>query len=414
MNALSIRVPSTKALVGIVAAALTALMAASLVAVPAAEAKSKGKKGVVRVMTRNLYLGADLGPGLDAANLAELSQGAGKILRDVDKNDFKLRAKQLAKEIRSANPDLVGLQEVALWRTIKPPNVYLPGGDPPKAETVRYDFLRLLLKNLKGYKKVVVENEFDFETPTDVDDDDSTCFEGNWTGALGPNNQCGVFPGADLTGRLTMRDVIIAKKKVKTSSNDKANFDNLYTPLVAGVTPLPVTRGWTATTAKVPGSKPFRFVNTHFEAFGNPEEAKCEQAKELYPEAIAGNSLPVILAGDLNSDDDTVDGDPATPELDGTGWDRCAYNYLKSEGLSSLTRGTDNTCCYQGSVLAPKKVSVYRKEFDHQVDHLMTNSAAKVVRVGKSKATGTRPFRKKGTPAWGSDHQGVAQAVKIK
>jgi len=412
MNALTIRVPSTKALMAVVAAALTALVAVSLVAVPAAEAKSKGKKGVVRVMTRNVYLGADLGPGLDATGFADLSQGAGQILRDVDKNNFKLRAKQLAREIKSANPDLVGLQEVALWRTVTPPNVYLPGQEL-KAKTVRYDFLKLLLGNLKGYKQVVVQNQFDFETPANADDE-SSCYAGNWTGALGNSNQCALFPGADLTGRLTMRDVIIAKKKVKTSANDKANYDNLYTPVVAGAVPLPVTRGWTATTARVPGAKPFRFVNTHFEAFGDPEEAKCEQAKELYPEAIAGNSLPVVLAGDLNSDDDTVDGDPATPELDGTGWDRCAYNYLKSEGLSSLTRGTDSTCCLDGSLLSARKASVYRKQFSHQVDHLMTNDAAKVMRVGKSKATGTRPFRKKGTPAWGSDHQGVAQAVKIK
>ena len=67
-------------------------------------------------MTRNLYLGADLGPAISATGFADFIEKNGQILRDVDTNNFRVRARGLAAEIRSVRPDLVGLQEVALWR----------------------------------------------------------------------------------------------------------------------------------------------------------------------------------------------------------------------------------------------------------------------------------------------------------
>jgi hypothetical protein len=85
-------------------AALTAALL--LLIVPAAEAKP----ATVKVMSRNLYLGADLGPGMNATNLQELVNGAGQILNQVDANNFPVRAKGLAKEIKQTGPDIVGLQ----------------------------------------------------------------------------------------------------------------------------------------------------------------------------------------------------------------------------------------------------------------------------------------------------------------
>ena len=396
----------------------------------------------VRVMTRNLYLGADLGPGLNSGSLAELTSGAGVILRSVDTTKFNDRAKQLAKEIRSTNPDIVGLQEVALWRTKTPPTVYIPGLNSPVASTVRYDFLALLLAALnKGkpksqrYSTAVTKNQFDFETPTDVDDDTGTCTNFEYLGT--PNAGCGAFPGADLTGRLTMRDVIIVKAGVKVSAKASGTFGdrngdgdagdvgdvaaNLYTPLLAGGVAVPVTRGWTAMNATVRGSKPFRFVNTHLEAFGDPTEAKCLQAQELYERVISQTTLPVVAVGDFNSDDDTVDGDPATVGvLDGPrdGWDRCAYVSLLDEGMRSLTsvNAVQNvgggSCCLSADLL-DKKVG-YASDFDHHIDHVLTNST-RISRVGPTKITGNRPFRTTGTgPYWGSDHAGVFQTIKVK
>src|SRR3954454_19236198 len=88
---------------------LTALLvvAGLLVAAPLAQAKP----ATVKVMTRNLYLGADLTPGVQAASLQALVDGAGQILGQVDANDFRVRAKGVAAEILAKQPALVGLQE---------------------------------------------------------------------------------------------------------------------------------------------------------------------------------------------------------------------------------------------------------------------------------------------------------------
>ncbi|HWP32787.1 MAG TPA: hypothetical protein VNL97_03460, partial [Solirubrobacterales bacterium] len=135
--------------------AATLLAAASLsVLVPATAAAKQGGGEEVRVMTRNLYLGADLTPAIEAQNREAFIEANGKILRDVTANNFPVRAKGLAKEILDKKPDLVGLQEAALWRT-GPPSLepLLNTGAKPTATAVRYDYLKELLARLNKGKK---------------------------------------------------------------------------------------------------------------------------------------------------------------------------------------------------------------------------------------------------------------------
>src|SRR5689334_9443922 len=113
------------------------LAIAMLAALPAT---ASAKPHTVKVMTRNLYLGADLTQGVQATSLQQLVDVAGGIFSQVDQNKFPTRAKGLANEIRKTKPDLVGLQEVAEWRTGPCTESPLP----PKATTVRYDYLKSL------------------------------------------------------------------------------------------------------------------------------------------------------------------------------------------------------------------------------------------------------------------------------
>ena len=83
----------------------------------------------VTVMTRNLYLGADIQRPVSAAVAAQAAPGsttqsvvvalanATHLTRAiVDQTDFTVRAGLLADEIVATEPDLIGLQEVAWWR----------------------------------------------------------------------------------------------------------------------------------------------------------------------------------------------------------------------------------------------------------------------------------------------------------
>ena len=377
-------------------AVLLVALVAGLLA-PAAEA-AKRRPVQVSVMSRNLNLGADLELGVRATSLQGLVNVAATILHQVDENNFPVRAKGLAAEILAKNPDLVGLQEAALWRT-GPCN---ENPIPPKASHVRYDYVKLLLgqlnKGKKRYRVVISENEFDFEVPINLDHNDKT-------------HGSGCPLGSEINGRLTMRDVILARVGggVTTTNATGDHFSTLLQVRPGGV-PINVTRGWTRADVKVRGSREFRFVDAHLEAFDNQPanhrnnggdvgngEIREAQAKELVGTGgPASGKLPVILVGDLNSDVKTE----VKPG------DALAYKAVLHAGF--LERSTSaNGCCLRGETL---KVSSgnKRSQFDHRVDHVMTD-APRLIKLISSSLTGLRPVN----GYWDSDHAGLFSALNV-
>jgi endonuclease/exonuclease/phosphatase family metal-dependent hydrolase len=366
----------------------------------AAPAKGKGQETAkeVSVMTRNLYLGADLAPAISASGLTAFTEATGQILREVTANSFPTRAKGLAQEILKKKPDLVGLQEVALWRTGPPSlEVFLNSGAVPTATAVRYDYLSELMAQLnkgkgnKGkpqYRVAVTQDEFDFEAPANE----------NGAAGDGPN---GTIPNAEINGRLTMRDVILVRNGAGVTFKHPraAHFANLLVVTVSGVK-LAVTRGWTAVDARVRGSHAFRFLNTHLEAFAPATQVpsiRALQAGELVgPGGPATTSLPVVLVGDLNSDDDTVE--PG---------DQQAYRTLLGAGMRERSTNTPLGCCLNSSLLAVGAGGAVA-DFNHQVDHVMTRDP-KEIKPKTSAVTGRQPVN----GFWDSDHAGLYSALRF-
>lgn len=372
------------ALVGLVA--LTGLAAA-----PGAEAKQA--KGVpVRVMTRNLFLGADISAALAANSFQQFTAANGALLREVDRTNFPLRAVGLAHEIMQKKPDLVGIQEGSWWRTNPTPGAPVQGeSDKYTALTNRYDFLQLLLhelnkntnKKYKGYKLAVAGTEFDFEAPTDFDNDPST----------------GLF-GGEIQGRLTMRDAILVRKggAVKVKNPKTGHYTSLYTPSISGIV-IPFTRGWVSVDATATSGegkdqlkRKFHFVDTHFESADDETQRpsiRAQQAAELLA-GPASNPKSIIL-GDFNSDVPGVK--PG---------DEQAYQTLLDGGYSERSLDKPVTCCFN-DLFAPTNT------LDHQVDHVMTNMGKKVALVNSS-ATGTT----QANGLYDSDHAGVFSKLKLK
>ena len=379
------------------AAGTAALLA--LIATPAADAEAgkAGKAVPFSVMTRNIFLGADLSPALNSNNFQEFVSANGAILREVDQTNFPLRAKGLAKEIKSRKPDLVGIQEGSWWRTGPEPTAEHPfaqgEGASFTATTTKYEFLQLLLdqlnkktnKKYKGYRLAVVGTEFDFEAPADYDNNLAT----------------GQLFGGEVMGRLTMRDAILVRKggAVKVKRPKTGHFANLYTPNIGGID-VSVTRGWVslnATAKRGEGKdaikRKFRFVNSHFEAFDEETQhpsIRALQAMEL-ADGPASNPKSIIL-GDFNSDVPGVQ--PG---------DEQAYQALLDAGFRE--RGTDErtSCCVSNMFTSPPS------EFDHRVDHVMTNMG-KRVKLVKSEITGKEQRNR----IYDSDHAGVFSRLKIK
>src|SRR5215218_2459193 len=79
---------------------------------------SSTKGQLILVMTRNLYVGADLGPVSAAAATGDgpaIVQATTNAWQGVKATNFPERAGALASEIENAEPLLVGLQEVSLF-----------------------------------------------------------------------------------------------------------------------------------------------------------------------------------------------------------------------------------------------------------------------------------------------------------
>ncbi|MCB0874638.1 MAG: hypothetical protein R2718_06185 [Solirubrobacterales bacterium] len=378
--------------------ALLGLAAVALLAPATGTAAKKGKKKdpKVTVMTRNLYLGADLGPAISAPDLPSAFDAAGEILNSVDATDFPARAKLLAKEIAKAKPDLLGIQEAAIWKDQTPSDLGAPPlGVGTPATNVRYDFLKLLQDELKDrgakYKVASLQTEFSAELPANTDGNDAT----------GPL-------GADMDGSLTMQDAILVRKdgKVKTSKPKSGNFETRYEPEVGGIV-VPVDRGWESVEAKIKGGKKtrsakFRFVNTHLEAFGDPAIREA-QARELFAK---GGPLKtkdqVVFVGDINSGGpkDKIGPGYTTPGDEG------AYNALVDDaGLFNL--GTRQTCCYAD--VFESVIGDYR--FDHTVDHVMSKPKLKQL---DAYVTGDDPTVTGPGGVVASDHGGLVSKLRLK
>jgi Endonuclease/Exonuclease/phosphatase family len=375
---------------------LAALAAAVVCAFPAAaaakpdSAKHSGKGGPkVTVMTRNLFLGADLGPALAAPSIPEAIDGAGEIWNEFQATNFPERAVPLAREIKRVKPDLVGLQEVALWRRQvpsdggAPPISPLPGATP--ATEVVQDFLAILLAELSKagarYEVVASQDEFAGELPVDVDGSDAT-----GTGPLAGF-------GADFDASLTMRDVILVRKgsKVKLGATAQDHFVTRFEPNVGGL-PIPVDRGWVSVEARV-GAFQFRFVDTHLEAFGDPN-IRAAQAFEL---AAGPLSTPkqVILVGDLNSGVARHN----EPEQPG---DDLAFRVLEIFGMTD--NGAVQSCCYSDLFDATQV-------FDHTVDHVLTKPG---LETKQAFVTGDDPSERTPSGLWPSDHGGVVSKLELR
>jgi len=376
------------------------VLAALSLTVFSAGASAQAAPTDVKVMTRNVYLGADLGPGVRASSLPELVNAAGTILNEVDANRFPTRAKGLAAEILKNRPDLVGLQEAALWRTQPCSKNPLP----PSATTVRYDSIKLLLaqlnKGAKRYRLVVAKPEFDFEIWANTDGNAATA---------GP----GCPAGSEINGRLTMRDAILVRlgAGVSTSKAKSGTFKTLLQVRPAGV-PVDVTRGWTSVDARK-GGKRFRFVNSHFEAFdsaasnntntgkpvgnGQIREAQTKELVSAGHPATAGK-LPVIALGDFNSD--------VRSEV--KPGDGLAYRALRKAGFAERAKARPFACCLETSLLK-RSGSGRASDFDHTVDHVMTDAPKRVTLVS-STVTGLKPVN----GFWNSDHAGVFSRLRLR
>ena len=244
----------------------------------------------VTVMTRNLYIGGDITRPIRAAAgltgsdaLLVLGHANHELRQIVDRTDFPTRSGLLADEIVKAKPDLVGLQEVALWRH-GPMELNHLG--QPNAATVDYDFLQLLLGRLTdrglSYEVARIQQESDVEAPAFTGDP----FAGT--------------AGAAEDVRLTVRDVILVHRGHEVGVLDSGGGSYQHRlDVVLGGAPFSFVRGFAWADLSV-GSFRFRFLTTQLES--QSADVALAQAKELLAGPAAQTNLSTMIGCDCHSD----------------------------------------------------------------------------------------------------------------
>ena len=338
-----------------------------LVPATAMAGSSRSKTTNVNVMSRNLYLGADIIKLATAPDRNAFEQQAAEMFGTVQRTDFNARAKLIADEIRKNKPDLIGLQEVALWR--KGADGVKDGSATPATEVV-YDWLAILDTELKArnlrYKLVRKQTEFDFEGPTAL--------------------------GYDI--RFTQQDAVLVRvdRSIKTKNARSANYDAaLDVPLNSIGQTANVRRGWISVDATVNNAK-FRFVDTHLEAYS--EAIGLQQAQELTAGPLRGSGQKVLV-GDMNSAPGSDESDPIDHLLD----------FGLDDTFFRKNRRRTPTCCQS------ETVDNAASELRSYIDFVMAKPRVPVV---KSIHVGANPNVKTPSGLWPSDHAGVVSRLKLK
>ncbi len=259
-----------------------------------------GSDRPVTVMTRNLYLGADLTPIFTAIIYGgDVSAAVGQVYTEAMLSNIPGRAAKMAGEISAAQADLVGLQEVVAWSG--------PAGN--------VDFLPLIMAHLPGYQAIAVASGFNQ--------------------SFGPIG-------------LQVRDVILARtdqptSQLKLSNIQTGHYGTVVSFSFGGLT-ISLPRQWASVDVKIRG-KSFRFITTHLESIDSPPfgPVRPAQAAELLG-GPANTGLPVVLVGDFNSQIGDA-GDAA--------------QMIVNAGFSSAASG--HTCCHDNLL---DSGSAFEKQID--------------------------------------------------
>jgi len=340
--------------------------------------KSEMGNGELKVMTWNIYVGANVDVVLEATDVDEAAQKVALAYEELKQTNFPERARAIAAQVARHRPQLIGLQEVSLIQRL----------DPASGELLEeIDFLKIL-------KGALRQRGLRYREAGSVENADVTV-----------PRLIGIESGEPVIDyvRLLDTDVILVSEDVAVSGSTSGRY--------AATLPVPdlgaeIPRGYVSIVAQV-GARRVRFVTTHLEsAF---EEVRLPQAQEL-AEILAREALPTIVVGDFN----TLDPGPPNPMSDGT------YQFLTGDaGFADawmLRKGNPNDVGFTSPHAADLRnpvADLYEridlvllKNFPRNGERFSSCSVHAEV-VGEEEADRTA------SGMWPSDHAGLVAALKL-
>jgi endonuclease/exonuclease/phosphatase family metal-dependent hydrolase len=375
------------------------LCVGAVISVVVVRGYAAGAPRTLTVMTRNIYLGGDINRPIRAAlnrtgpdGVLALGHANHELREIVTRTDFTIRSRLLAEEIAAARPDLVGLQEVALWRHGP---MQLDQIGRPGATEIDYDFLATLLADLAArdasYETVQVQQESDVEAPG---------FTGNpFTGTAGSAEDV----------RLTDRDVILIRSGagIHVEGSGGGHYGQRL-EVRLGDARFGFIRGY-AWADVVVGSARIRFVTTHLES--QSAQLARAQAQELLSGPAGNASLSTVIVCDCNSNPASPAARSAVPIGSGG-----AYRLITDgHGFTDLWLQQPGPAGLGNTAALSEFVNNETARLNRRIDLVLAKPAPHVqIVANRAAVTGDQlGDRDSVSKLWPSDHAGVVVELQI-
>jgi endonuclease/exonuclease/phosphatase family metal-dependent hydrolase len=316
----------------------------------------------VKVMTYNVDEGTDFAAIIallnnPSATEADVQAAVAATIAEVESSHPEVRMPLIANEINSAQPDLVGLQEVAVWM--------LPTGN--------LDLLQLILNALPNYQAAVIQPEFQIDLTA----------------------QFGVA--------FTDQDVILVRSGAFDSITSNQGHYNALIPLSSPFLPAgtTLTRGWASVDAHLNGTA-FRFITTHLEDGTNtisPIFALVQALQAIQLVKVPANTaLPEIVAGDFN----TVANNPFSLTY-------LTYSFMLANGFSDAWSRTHPFQIFSGATCCQENLRSSTLKLTQRLDQVFVRNHVSVVPFGTvlvDQFDAVDSF-------WPSDHAAVKSSLQV-
>ena len=373
--------------------------------------QAQAESPTVTVMTRNLYLGADVGVAMDL--IPNLSAAAQFMWDQVKQTNFNKRAPRLAAEVVASRPDVVGIQEATIWFCKK--NAW-----SPRTEVFNFTEQFLAATKAQGSEYVLASSG----GKTALNTGFSIAAIPFVTMVNDPETFQPLFGQDSAACGFEIADALVIKAELADNVLGVGNteYETTYTVVPTIMT---VYRGYSWADIQF-GNTPVRFITTHLESLWDDNKIPnaALQARQLINDLISTKS-PVVIMGDFNSDprdprikdDPNAGGQPTASKICPAGTSKCNAYLLMTEaeyvdagpdsldpknftwGMNALLTGPD-----------PKRLN-YGKQlgnlvgYSDRLDYLFVKNGIKVTSSGLIGATPSNNLN--------TDHAGVIATLQI-
>ena len=399
---------------------LTALL---LLPLPKVEAQEPYQ---LTVMSRNLYLGADVGVALEL--IPDFPAAAQFMWDQVKETDFSKRVVKLANEAVREQPELIGIQEATIWYCKK--NLW-----SKKVEV--FNFLDQYIKETKNQGTPYVLASF--EGVSAFNPGYSISAVPYLTKVKDPDLFPPLFGSEEAACGFTIGDAILVRENLASNVRQVGNteYDATYSIVPTIMT---IYRGYTWVDYQVADSI-VRVVSTHLESIWDENQVpnSALQAQQLVQD-LKDSKMPLIVMGDFNADPrDPRPIDDANPGLQPVASDTCpkpsdskcnAYSVMLEAGFENASPDATNSKYFTWGASAllngPDKSRIDKAlewgnqyGFTDRLDYVFTKNVYAMIStklIGNTYPDGSSIWEcgVNGTEkCFASDHAGIVTTVEV-